>query len=125
MSLSDRHSVDPALDRYGRRPTDTSLPLERRTRPGTYLIALVVILILGIALIAFGAVSFVQSTANIESTPGAAPTAENLLPDETGSSIGGAEGGAESGPSDQGLDRAVTPTRDAAPSQAVPVPTEP
>jgi len=88
MSMSDRHSADPALDRFGPKPTDRSLPLGRRTHSAPYLIAILVVLVVGIALIAFGSLRLSESTRRIEATPDSAPPAANLAPDQSANSNG-------------------------------------
>jgi hypothetical protein len=80
MATTDRHPADPAVDRFGPKPTDRFLPLGRRTHPGPYLIALILVLLIGLALVAFGGLRLIESTATIEARPEAAAPADNLLP---------------------------------------------
>jgi hypothetical protein len=99
MSTSDRH-YDPAVDPPGSRPTDRSLPIGRRTRPGPFLVALAVVFLIGIALVAFGSLRLGQSTARIDSNPSAVPPTSNLLPDKNSENSSGiANGSSEPSPS--------------------------
>jgi hypothetical protein len=80
MTYSDRHPKDPALDRFGPKPTDRSLPINRRTRPTVYIIALAVVILIGLALVGMGVFQFSESTSDINATGDAAAPTENLLP---------------------------------------------
>jgi hypothetical protein len=91
MAISDRHPDDPAVGRFGPKPTDRSLPLERRTHPGPYLVALIVVLLIGMALVAFGGLRLTQTTSQIQSRPDAASPAENLVPGQDGYTQSGTE----------------------------------
>lgn len=80
MSISDRRTADPALNRVGPKPTDRTLPMSKRTRPGPYLLAIVAVLVIGIALIAFGTLRFAQSTTELQNSATASAPGEDLLP---------------------------------------------
>jgi hypothetical protein len=112
MSISDRHTEDPALGRFGGKPTDRSLPIRKRTRPGPYLLAIVGVLVIGIALIAFGIVRFGQSTSVLQNSGTTASPTENLLPEPNKSP-------------DQAMGKNPAPETGPAPSQAPPNATTP
>lgn len=80
MALSDHRSDDPALDRYGPKPTDRDLPLERRTSASPYILGVAVALLIGLALIIFGIVRFSQSTADLDQSGSAVAPFEQLAP---------------------------------------------
>jgi hypothetical protein len=112
MSAYDRHPNDPVADRVGSRPTDRSLPLARRTRPGPYLIALLVVIAIGIGLIALYSERLGESTGKIEQNPNAAAPSENLLGGQGNSttdngSSGIVIGGDTNSPAKPGPDRGV------------------
>lgn len=83
--MPEYRNIDAARRHYGPKPTDSDLPMRERTHAGPYLATLVVVLVLGIALLAFGVVRFTQSTATLEASGGATSPTEELVPDTTGS----------------------------------------
>ena len=83
--MPEERNVDPARRHYGPKPTDHNLPIRERTRPGAFLAALIVVLVLGVALLAFGMARFSQSTATLEASGDATSPTEQLSPDSTGS----------------------------------------
>ena len=112
MSISDHQTADPAVDRFGPKPTDRSLPTRQRTRPGLYLLAIAAVFIIGLALIGFGIVRFSQSTSDLQHSGSAIPPGENLLP-------------SPSGAPDELMGKNPAPAPGPAPSQAPPNTTTP
>jgi hypothetical protein len=114
MSVSDRPPTDFSATGLGSGPTDRSLPLRRRTRPGPYLIALVLALMIGLMLIALGTFRLGQSTTSLERAPNAFAPTENLMP---------AEGNANGSSSFR--DDAATPPTNGAPGEQTPASSPP
>lgn len=84
--MMTRFRMEDPSPRFDRpKPTDHDLPMEERTRPALYLAAIVVVLVLAIALVAFGLVRFTQSTATPEASAEAVAPTEQLAPETTGS----------------------------------------
>jgi hypothetical protein len=105
--MPEYRNIDPARRHYGPKPTDSDLPIRERTHPGAYLAALVVVLVLGITLLAFGVAHFTQSTATLEASGDATSPTEELVPATTGS--------IRSQESPLQLDREVMPSKSAEP----------
>jgi hypothetical protein len=80
MTLSDQFSDDPPVRGNGPKPTDTHLPIRRRTVSGPYLVAILVVVAIGVALVAFGMLRTTQSGSRIEATPGALAPTEQIVP---------------------------------------------
>jgi hypothetical protein len=83
--MPQSRSQDPATRFAGPRPTDHDLPIDERTHSAPYLAAIVVVLIIGIALVAFAVVGFTESTANLDRSADAVAPTEQLAPESTGS----------------------------------------
>jgi hypothetical protein len=79
---------DPATRFAGPKPTDHDLPMDERTHAAPYLAAIVVVLVLGIALVAFAIVGFTQSTDRLDNSADAVAPTEQLAPETTGSITG-------------------------------------
>jgi hypothetical protein len=105
--------ADPATRFDGPKPTDHDLPVEQRTRSAPYLVAIVVVLVVGIALVAFAVVGLTQSTTTLENSADAVAPAERLAPETTGS-LPASQGGGGS------LDREIDATGEQAPSETNP-----
>jgi hypothetical protein len=78
-------SADAATRLDGPKATDHDLPIGERTRSGAYLAAIVVVLVIGIALVAFAIVGFTESTSRLENSADAVAPTEQLAPETTGS----------------------------------------
>jgi hypothetical protein len=65
---SNRSSLNPTQS-YGSRPTDRGLPPRLRTRAWPFLLALIIVAVIGIGLLAFGSARLGESTQKIESNP--------------------------------------------------------
>ena len=77
--------ADPATRLDGPKPTDHDLPTAERTHSAPYLAAIVVVLVMAIALVAFAIVGFTQSTATLDNSADAVAPTEQLAPETTGS----------------------------------------
>ena len=83
--MAQSHTRDPATRYAGPKPTDHDLPIGERTHVAPYLAAIIVVLVVGIALVAFAVVGFTESTSTLENSAEAVPTTEQLAPETTGS----------------------------------------
>ena len=116
--MPQSHSRDSATRFAGPRPTDHDLPIGDRTHVAPYLAAIIVVLVIGIALVAFAVVGFTESTSTLENSADAVPTTEQLAPETTGS-IAQPRGAGGS------LDREIEPSKQpesSEPNPAVAVP---
>jgi hypothetical protein len=83
--MARSHTQDPATRYAGLKPTDHDLPIGDRTHVAPYLAAIVVVLVIGIALVAFAVVGFTESTSTLGTSADAVPPTDQLAPETTGS----------------------------------------
>ena len=105
--------ADPATRLAGPKPTDRDLPIGDRTHAAPYLAAIVVVLVIGIALVAFAVVGFTESTSTLENSAETVPPTEQLAPETTGS-INQPQGAGAT------LDREIAPSKQPAGSEPNP-----